>query len=141
MKTKNSKVTELELVTDVYKRLKKKSTCMICREVPLLGRYADIVYLNRKLLISIEFKLKDWRRALVQARDHLLGVDYAYICMPKRTITASMEQLFEDAGVGLIFYKEKGRWPFEVAIKASKSLETWSAARSRVYEFIQSNQK
>jgi hypothetical protein len=84
----------------------------------------------------LEFKLHDWRRAIAQAQDHLLGVDHAYVCMPKRSVTESMLTELKRAGVGLMYFQEDGDWPFEIVVEAPASVETWGSARARVCTYL-----
>lgn len=133
------RVTELSLVLDALRRIRQNVGLSACCEVPLLGRCVDLAYAKGKFIVTVEFKLRDWRRGLVQARDHLLGADFAYICMPKRTITDRMRGEFIRAGVGLMFYREKGNWPFETVIEAAKSEDTWVVARSALLQHILSD--
>lgn len=141
MKDIEYKTDERSLVVAAFERLKNESIKFICCEVPLLGRCIDLAYIKGRSLISIEFKLSDWRRAINQARDHRLGADFSYICMPKREITDKMKEEFEKAGVGLVFFQENNGWPFEMAIKAPRSNETWSVARSNLSAYIREKQR
>ena len=118
-------------------RLQTSGLVSVSHEVPLLGRMVDLVYIIEGSVVTIEFKLHDWRRAIVQARDHLLGADYAYICMPKRKITDRLKRELESTGVGLAFYREKDEWPFEIAVSAPRSKETWSIARAMLVEYVE----
>jgi len=101
-----------------------------------LGRIVDLVYLESNKIITVEFKIRDWRRAILQARDHLLGADYSYICMPKRRVTDSLKEELRKVGIGLIFYRSQGEWPFETIITAPKSKETWKMARLNLLEYL-----
>ena len=133
----NEIISERAVVEDVVFRLKEILSENFCCEVPLLGRCVDLVFMKKKSLTSIEFKLTNWRRAIKQARDHRLGVDFAYVCMPEREVTEEMRFEFEQAGVGLFFYQKNGEWPFKVVVKAPQSKEVWSTARIKVLEYLQ----
>lgn len=137
MKTMPEIRDERSLVIDAFNRLKKESIQFVCCEVPLLGRCIDLAFMVEESLFSVEFKLHNWRKAIQQARDHRLGADFAYICMPEREVTSQMRDEFNEAGVGLMFYKKSKGWPFKEIIKAPKSKETWSVARSDLTEYIQ----
>jgi len=137
---KNGRPSEAGLVRGALRRI-EKSGLLACREVSLLGRCIDLAFVQQKRLITVEFKLRDWRKALSQAVDHLLGADHAYVCMPKRKVSDTMREEFCRVGVGLFFYRARGDWPFEIVIEAPKSNETWSAARSLLLHRIRSNQK
>jgi hypothetical protein len=134
--TNNDQVDERTLQYDCVRRIRESFSISVGHEVPLLGRTVDLVYIKNDIVVSIEFKLRDWKKAISQARDHLLGADYAYICMPRRTITDGLRQELEEAGVGLVFYKDGDDWPFEVVISAPKSKDTWMAARSMLIEYV-----
>ena len=127
---------EYELVCDSYSRIIKEGDSLACMEAPTLGRAIDLVLYRGRSLTSIEFKLKDWKRALKQARDHRLVADYAYVCMPSKSLTSEIEKGFKDAGVGLFFYVSKGKCPFKEVIPAPKSSEVWNAARKRLIAYI-----
>lgn len=78
------------------------------QEVPFLSRCIDLVMINDKSeVISVEFKVSDWRHAIEQAVNHKLGSDKAYICIPKRTVTDTLAEAVIKAGVGLLFYDSK----------------------------------
>jgi hypothetical protein len=130
-------LSERDVIDDVVSRLREALSEDFCCEVPLLGRYVDMIILQKNALTSIEFKLSNWRRAIMQARDHRLGVDFAYVCMPEREVTKEMKLEFKQAGVGLYFYQQRGHWPFKEVVKAPKSKEVWSVARTNVLEYLQ----
>lgn len=132
----NDRLDERTLQHDCVRRLRESFSVSVEHEVPLLGRTVDLVYIDNDFVVTIEFKLRDWRRAISQARDHLLGADYAYICMPRRTVTDGLREELEEAGVGLVFYKDGDDWPFEEVVSAPKSKDTWISARSMLVEYV-----
>ena len=109
-------------------------------EVPILGRSVDLAYLTEEEVYTVEFKLRDWRRAIRQARDHLLGTDYAYICMPRRKVSDAMMSELQSVGVGLLFFCDEGDWPFEEIVEAPRSQVTSEIARKWTVEYIQNNE-
>jgi hypothetical protein len=106
--------------------------------VPCLSRCIDLVVLLNDDLVAIEFKLKDWKRALDQARDHRLAVDRAYVCLPPRKVSAEMEQAFVEAEVGLLLLcdDEAEEWPFREMVPAPDSDVKWSIAEQWLTEVI-----
>jgi len=138
-KARACRPTEFDLVSDVHGRLKKIPGISPCFEVPLMGRSVDLAYIHKRSVVTVEFKLRDWKRAILQAKDHLLGADYAYICLPARAISEELRRVLREVGVGLLFYSKTGDWPFETAIEACRSRETWSVARSGVIKYIKAN--
>lgn len=73
----------------------------IFKEVPLYNRSIDAVLLKNKELITVEFKIKDWRRAVRQIKTHLLAADYSYLCMPERKIPHELTDILSKIGAGL----------------------------------------
>src|ERR1700741_2798432 len=69
-------------------------------EAALLGRSVDLALLLDGAVWTVEFKKRDWRRALVQARDHLLGADFAYVCLPEHSPTERCLTAARNAGIG-----------------------------------------
>ncbi|NLN81034.1 MAG: hypothetical protein GX136_00570 [Clostridiales bacterium] len=55
-------------------------------------------------VISIEFKVNNWKHAIVQAKNHKLGADKAYICLPKRKLTEALSRAVTNAKIGLLFF-------------------------------------
>ena len=77
-------------------------------EVPAPGGIPDLVmfaYREKQLyyVVTIEFKLKDWRRALRQAFRHRNYVNETYVVLDSAHAGAAIEQvrLFAQANVGL----------------------------------------
>ncbi|MBR2409058.1 MAG: hypothetical protein IKB07_08940 [Lachnospiraceae bacterium] len=78
---------------------------MIKQEVPFLSRCIDLVLVDEaEKIISIEYKIKNWRHAIEQATNHKLGADEAYICLPERKISEELRKAIYNAGLGLLFY-------------------------------------
>ncbi len=126
------KRTEQAYVIDAYKRLRKKGIPSLW-EAPIMGRSADLVYLEENYLITIEFKLTNWRKGLRQARDHQIGGDFAYLCIPNWEPTEALRVAAKDLGVGLLRFCEGLDWPFEIAQPALRSTLTWSVIRDQLF--------
>jgi hypothetical protein len=130
--SRTNKRTEQAYVRDAYKRLRKKGVPSLW-EAPIMGRSADLVYLQENYLITIEFKLKDWRRGLRQARDHQIGSDFAYLCIPNWEPTEALRAAARDLGVGLFRFCEGLDWPFEIIQPALRSTLTWPVIREKLF--------
>lgn len=80
-------------------------------EVPLGSRSIDMVLIDKEQKIStIEFKLSNWKHAIAHARDHALGADYAYICLPVKAWPGELKIVAKQQGIGvLLFYPATGR--------------------------------
>ena len=117
--------------------MRRRASLSACA-VPLLGRCVDLAYTTDEGVFTVEFKLRDWRQALRQARDHLLAADYAYVCMPARRISQDLREQFTVHGIGLFFYVRTGDWPFEVVIEAKPSSDIWTPVRESVISYMSS---
>jgi hypothetical protein len=89
-----------------------------------------LAYVRRQEITAVEFKLHNWRRALAQARDHRLGADYAYVCMPTRPVSEQMRSEFKRLGIGLFWFTSEGSWPFETMLAAPRSEEAVEVIRA-----------
>lgn len=76
-------------------------------EVPLYNRCIDAVLIKGEKLITIEFKIKDWKRAIRQIKTHMLAADYAYLCMPEKDIPPELSQVLSKLGIGLWLFDIK----------------------------------
>lgn len=73
-------------------------------EISFFRRSIDLVVLDNNILKTIEFKLKDWKKAIRQIIDHQIVADYSYLCMPKRNLSETMIEQLKSNGIGLYFY-------------------------------------
>jgi hypothetical protein len=128
--------SEDALVRCTASRLRAERGIHALAEVPIMGRVADLAFMHDGDLVTMEFKISNWRRAIRQARDHRLAADFAYICMPERQLTGALLSALEANGVGLAFCTPVGAHPFEVIVKAPRSVDTWSTARSVLCRYI-----
>jgi len=65
---------------------------------------SEIFYI--KEIISIEAKLKDWRRALNQAFINMYYSSESYILFPEKSITNHMLETYNKTDIGIISYKK-----------------------------------
>jgi hypothetical protein len=130
-------MTEYELVQSVASHLRKHFPTMpFVIEAPVLGRSADLVMIKANKVISIEFKLRDFRRGIVQARDYCLASDFSYVCllhMPHK------QEIFDHArhfGVGVLTVDLKSKWPFKTLSRAKPSREKWMIAAKALRNYV-----
>ena len=73
-------------------------------EVPLNGRYADLVAQRDGELVAVELKMEDWREALAQAMHYQVAAHRAFIAMPLNHAILPLRQRsrLERQGVGLL---------------------------------------
>ena len=104
------KYSEQEMADACYKYLKtSKEFDEVKQEIPVFSRCVDMVcvkspYSENFEITTIEFKLHDWKHAVMQAKDHKLAADKSYICLPKRKVTDAMREMLAEHGIGLLFY-------------------------------------
>jgi hypothetical protein len=122
-------MTENEMVDICYNIFKENNKYKnIIREVPFLSRSIDMVLITLDdEIISIEFKLKDWKQAIKQAVDHKNGSDRAYICMPKPSMGFKDDFLNElnEKGIGLIEFLPDSRDGIREIIAAKENKNRW----------------
>jgi len=120
-------MTELDMVFDCYNKLKKSNIFKeIILEVPYMSRCIDMIIVdNNYKIVSVEFKIKNWRKALEQAKDHKLGADKSYVCIPKPSKEVSLTLISElgKNGIGLFLYDISHEFPLEEFI-LPKSCDT-----------------
>lgn len=128
-------MTEAQILKYAQKKLTEQGSKVFV-QVPFLSRCIDMVIIDGKEVISIEFKLHDWRKAIIQSKDHLLGVDRAYICLPARENTS--EELLEslkEHGIGLFFFYREND-PLKEILPAQKSDLIWPTTRRWLLDTI-----
>jgi hypothetical protein len=98
---------EIEMANKCYGYLCQKTDTYtdIVREVPFLSRCIDLVLLTKKNeAITIEFKIKNWRQAIEQVKNHMLGADKVYICLPERNPSDLLINALLSEKIGLFLY-------------------------------------
>lgn len=122
-------LSESDMLHDsYYKLIELGSYQKIAIEVPFLSRCIDMVLQSFEGdIISIEFKMRDWKKAVVQARDHSLGADLSYICLPQKDVFSN-KMIFEleKFGLGLMSYNRNSNDPLKIIIPAKRNIRQWS---------------
>ena len=98
---------EMDMVDACYNYFFANTDCfkMVVREVPFLSRCIDLVLITKESTsVTIEFKINNWRKALEQAKNHKLGADRSYICLPERKLNVELIKLLEQEQIGLYIY-------------------------------------
>lgn len=109
--------SEKEMVIALVSLLENDSTklahlkeCILKQEVKgLIGR-PDLLLKNKnKKIITVELKLKNWKRALAQAYKYKSFSDISYVCMDEKHITPALAQIkmFQQYNIGLISINKK----------------------------------
>lgn len=79
-------------------------------EVPIVGRWADLIGIRDDEVVAIEMKLSAWRQALHQAVAYQVGADRTWVAMPLVAASRAYRHRyrFEAEGVGLIAVDDRG---------------------------------
>ncbi len=90
-------------------------------EVPIVGRWADLVGARADELVAVELKLRDWREALRQATAYQVGADRAWVAMPLAAASRAYRERwrFVAEGVGLLAVDDQGGVRVPIAAGAS----------------------
>jgi len=100
---------ELELFKPVYDYFKKQGY-KVKGEVKIGFCRADLVAFNGGEVVSAELKLRNWKQAIIQAKNYQFGSDYVYIAVPlfkSYNILRKAEHIFKKEGIGLLVVNEK----------------------------------
>jgi len=98
---------------------------LYCWRVPLHNRVIDLVALDGKgQLVGVEFKLRDWKRALEQAVKNSNSLDYAYVCLPGGSYLDELKSRAERLGIGVMVYSEE-LGTVEIELSAQKRTQQW----------------
>jgi hypothetical protein len=100
---------ELELTKPVSNYFQNRGY-VVKREVKIGYHKADIVAFKEENVVAIELKLRDWKKAIIQAKNYQLGTDYVYIAVPLMksfNILKKAKHKLEEAGIGLLVVNEK----------------------------------
>ncbi len=97
------KIIEKDLYRPIVSNYKKRYD--LYYEIRLYSRIIDIFLIgknNVKNSIAMEFKLKDWKKALIQANSYFLIANYVYIVLYYTHIKNVDIELLKKNGLGLI---------------------------------------
>lgn len=124
---------ELELLSPVTLFFERKG-CIVHREIQIGFCRADIVaFTPNKKVISVELKLSDWKKALVQAKNYQLASDFVYVAFPlskSYTVLKKSRHLLEKYGIGFLVIHEDNQKVCMIfdAVQSKKKLGTISLA-------------
>jgi hypothetical protein len=99
---------ELELIKPVSDFFKKQGY-KVKHEIKIGFCRADLLAFKDDEVVAVELKLKDWKKAVVQAKNYKLAVDYVYLVVPLfrvYNILRKAEHILKKEGIGLLIVKE-----------------------------------
>ena len=82
-----------------------------------------IVFGKNDNIIAVELKLADWKKALIQAQNYQLAVDYVYLAFPSKKcdlVLKRAEEKLKQNGIGLISVDEETKQVAQI-LNAKKS--------------------
>ncbi len=114
------------LEKSLYKPIKEKygKNYNAYYEIRLYSRIVDILFVRKRStypIIAMEFKVKDWKKALIQGYSYFLIANYVYIVLYYKSIKFIEEkdlEIFRKNGIGLISSSTK---KYEIILKPRKN--------------------
>ncbi len=109
-------------------------------EVPVFCRSVDVVKYNLldNSITAIEFKIRDWKKALKQVLNVSMCFDYLAICIPKPKTEKGLKNIIdtcENIGVGIYFFDEIAHI-FDHYKTEQKTSNIWERQREQVYKYL-----
>ena len=105
-------------------------------QVPNSNLVIDFGGIKDNILIGIEYKLSDWKRAIWQTRGHRLVFDYLYILLPFRKISIALCKEARKYGIGVLLFNTAFGKSIDVVIKPNWQRLTWTPSRKMVIRHI-----
>lgn len=100
---------ELELVKPVSNYFMHKNY-KVRYEVRIGYCRADIVAFKKDVVVGVELKIRDWKKAIVQAKNYQLGCDFVFLAVPLLkvyNILRKAEFCLKKEGIGLLVINDK----------------------------------
>ena len=100
---------ESELIKPVSEYFKNKGY-KVRYEIRIGFCRADIVAFKDNKSTAVELKLRDWKKAIIQAKNYQLGSNYVYLAIPLSrvyNVLRKAEHLLKKEGIGLLIVKMK----------------------------------
>ena len=100
---------ESELIKPVSDYFKRQGH-IVRYEVRIGFCRADIVAFKNDDVTAVELKLRDWKKAIVQAKNYQLGSNYVYLAIPlwrAYNVLRKAEHYLKKEGIGLLIINEK----------------------------------
>ena len=133
--------SELELRSRYISFLSDETNISVYPEVPVFCRSVDLVLHDERLkkLTAIEFKLHDWKKAIIQAQTVGICFDYLSICLPKPKTSNAVVNVTEaciSSKVGLIFYDMISE-RFETVVRGPMASTVWKTQKEKIINYLE----
>jgi hypothetical protein len=99
---------EYELIKHVSNYLKKEGYRLFY-EIRIGYCIADIVAIKNETVMAVELKLRDWKKAIIQAKNYQLSADFVYLAFPLNrsfNVLKKAEHILKKENIGLLIIKE-----------------------------------
>ncbi len=111
---------------------------VMAREMQFFSKYIDLFGFNggASSTVAVELKVRDWRRAIKQAKIYSLCANRVYIAMPYLVAKRAAKEMGSDC-IGLLAVHTRehpGRWRVDELIAASESPRKREDFASRLVE-------
>jgi len=135
---------EAELTDPVARYFSRKGYRWQATELPFYEYHIDIYGFSRAsdLTVSIELKIKNWRRAFEQTLVYQLCSDLALMALPKETVHRVDQDLLQAEGIGLLVVGVSNRCQMILEPRSSRvvsdtykrrNIEMLKQKRSRIH--------
>jgi hypothetical protein len=89
-----------------------------------MSRIIDLVIVEEEYILTYELKIKNWRKAIEQMKNHRIASSFCYLCMPKKSISDKLALKIKNElkfyGFGFKLWDEDSR-QMEILLKARRS--------------------
>ncbi len=134
-------ISETELrkrFVDTYKNSGKEKLYL---EVPVFSRSVDLVIQDADdfSVMAVEFKLHDWRRAILQAQSVAICFDYLGVCLPKPKTEKGYQSVVDACRVSricLYLYDAQSK-TFGRVLDGPRMTDVWDAQKKRVIRYLE----
>ena len=134
-------ISEVELrkrFVDIYKNSGKVKLYL---EVPVFSRSVDLVVQDADDLsmMAVEFKIHDWRRAILQAQSVAICFDYLGVCLPQPKTERGYRSIVDACKVSricLYFYDAQSK-TFGKVLDSPRTANVWDVQKKRVIKYLE----
>lgn len=108
------------------------------QEVPIFENSLDLLLVEGVNYHGIEFKLKNWKKVIQQAKKHRRVLEYVSIFLLKPKLDSTTEKIINEcmaSGLGLYFLQSNGSI---IQSLIPKKNNIWQVEKDRVTIYIQS---
>lgn len=114
---------------------------LLLQQVPLHNKIIDLAAIDEhEHLIGVEFKLKDWKRALKQVVENLNAFDYMYVCIPGGTYIEKLLSKAKSIGIGVLTYDHDNS-SIKCNLEPKRNCIQWKPNVDFVKDYIKSGGK